>query len=39
MTASEKENIRFESYLEVVRGLMQILEEEKQNFCIAGGNL
>ena len=34
-----KRKIRFESYLEVVRGLMQILEDEKTEFCIAGGNL
>ena len=29
-----KRKIRFESYLEVVRGLMQILEDEKQNSAL-----
>ena len=33
MTTSENKT-RFESYLEVVRGLMQILEEEKQDFVL-----
>ena len=33
MTTSENK-MRFESYLEVVRGLMQILEEEKQDFVL-----
>ena len=33
MTTSENKT-RFESYLEVVRGLMQILEEEKQVFVL-----
>ena len=29
-----KRKIRFESYLEVVRGLMQILEDEKQTSAL-----
>ena len=33
MTTSENKT-RFESYLEVVRGLLQILEEEKQDFVL-----
>ena len=33
MTTSENKT-RFEAYLEVVRGLMQILEEEKQDFVL-----
>ena len=33
MTTSENK-MRFESYLEVVRGLMQILEEEQQDFVL-----